>query len=384
MAACGPEQGSLLPPTGTGAGGTALGAGGATGASSSTTVGAGGDTSAAGQGGTGGTGGKGGSAIGSDDAGSDADPGDGGVQIPACVFHTDPVVEGGTSSLVANADDGGAGDAGGTVADATSDGATPDAVATSDASARSEGGTDGGARGDAADSGPAPSVTVLTSAFLGPYLADSAGRTLYTYGGDQPGDCNYAPISGCERDCLVAWPLFDASARTLAAGLDDRAFGRILRADGSTQTTYFGWPLYYYKPDVAPGQLTGQAKAKTWHAATVVPVGIVIMKNATFDKYLADGGGRTLYVFDQDTKGTGSADPVSVCTGSCSDEHPVFMRSRISVVSSLAPTDFSIFVQGQARQQLAYKGAPLYYAAADARSGDQNGATTSGWSVAVP
>jgi predicted lipoprotein with Yx(FWY)xxD motif len=378
MMACGPEQGSLAPPTGAAGAGLGSGAsGGGSGATGSTTVAAGGGaTSSAGGAGQGGaSGGAGGTA---DDAGNDADLADAGNSLPACIFHTDPITEGGAPHAVI-ADEGGAGDAG-AVADAALD-ADKDAALASDAASR-EGGSDGGGRGG--DGGPAPSITVLTSAFVGPYLADSNGRTLYTYGGDLPGDCNYAPTSQCERDCLVAWPLFDAGARTLAAGLDDRAFGTILRADGSYQTTYYGWPLYDYKTDVAAGQFGGQAKAKTWHAATVIPAGIVIMKGTTADKYLADGGGRTLYVFDQDTKGTATADPIGACTGSCLDAHPVFMKSRISIVSSLAPTDFSVFVQGHARQQLAYKGAPLYYAASDARSGDQTGATTAGWSMALP
>jgi predicted lipoprotein with Yx(FWY)xxD motif len=311
-----------------------------------------------------------------------------GGPLPACVFHTDPVVDAGGPLQLVIADDGGAGDASageaGTTSDAgsASDGAPSDASASNDGAPRS----DGGSRADAGggDAGPAPSITVLTSAFVGPYLADSTGRTLYTYGGDLPGDCNYPPISQCERDCLVAWPLFDAGARTLAPGLDPRAFGTILRADGANQTTYYGWPLYYYKTDVAAGQFGGQAKAKTWHAATVIPVGIVILKGTTAAKYLADGNGRTLYVYDPDAKGTATTDPVSMCSGACLTEHPLFQRSRISVVSSLEPTDFSIFVQGHARQQVAYKGAPLYYSAADMRSGDQNGTTTPGWSVALP
>ncbi len=108
------------------------------------------------------------------------------------------------------------------------------------------------------------------------------------------------------------------------------------------------------------------------------------MKGTTAAKYLADGGGRTLYVSDQDTKGTPTTDPVSACTGTCLDQHPLFRRNRISVVSSLEVTDFTVFVQGHNRQQLAYKGAPLYYAVTDLRSGDQNGANTPGWSVALP
>jgi predicted lipoprotein with Yx(FWY)xxD motif len=342
----------------------------------------------AGAAGTGEGGSSGSGAGGGDDAGIDAgEPEDGGT-TPACVFHTDPVVDGSAPLHAVIADEGGGdgGDAADDVADASMTDAAQDGARAADAAPRNDASGDGGGRGEGGgDAGPAPSITVLTSAFAGPYLADSAGRTLYTYGGDLPGDCNFPPISGCERDCLVAWPLFDAGPRTLATGLDPRAFGTILRGDGAYQTTYYGWPLYYYKTDVAAGQFGGQAKAKTWHAATVIPVGIVIMRDPTTStRYLADGGGRTLYVSADDTKGTSTTNPLSACTGTCLDQHPLFWRSRISVVSSLEITDFSVFVQGLARQQLAYKGAPLYYAAGDARSGDQKGATTPAWSVALP
>src|SRR5438445_607902 len=94
------------------------------------------------------------------------------------------------------------------------------------------GGTQGTAgTSSAGNAGPAPSITVLVSPFLGPYLADSGGRTLFTYGADLAGDCNYLPISGCDKDCLIAWPVFYAGARTLAPGLDDGAFGTIQRPD---------------------------------------------------------------------------------------------------------------------------------------------------------
>jgi predicted lipoprotein with Yx(FWY)xxD motif len=32
----------------------------------------------------------------------------------------------------------------------------------------------------------------------------------------------------------------------------------ITRADGSLQTTYKGWPLYYFSKDAGPGDLKGE------------------------------------------------------------------------------------------------------------------------------
>ncbi|MET0594467.1 MAG: hypothetical protein ABW133_17325, partial [Polyangiaceae bacterium] len=381
------------------------------------------DSREAGGGGTAGASGTGGGmGDGSSDTADAIDDrsGDGAVP-PICVFHTDPPPgvlasyypvyqdDSGTDS------DGGAapdanGDAGGAM-DAAADNAgdvssppdagAPDAVVqdtstpdtstppdasvadgNSDASGDRSGGRDGS--GDGGDAGPAPSVTIINSPFLGPYLADSAGRTLYTFGNDKPGDCNYDPVPDCEKDCLIAWPAFDAGKRSLAMGLDPAVFGSTLRTDGMGQiTTYYGWPLYYYRNDTAGNMIMGHGKSKTWHVATVIPNNMMIMKDKTNPRYIADGNGMTLYVLDKDTLGTAAADPVSACTGTCVTEHPPLLKNRINAVSTLDVNDLSLFVRpDNGRQQVAYKGAPLYLSSADMRSGDQKGIAT-GWTVAA-
>jgi len=231
---------------------------------------------------------------------------------------------------------------------------------------------------------PAATVVLQTSAFLGSYLTDAAGRTLYTYGADLPGDCNTPPQSVCVADCLVSWPLFEAGSRVLGAGLNDAAFGSIDRGDGVWQTTYYGWPLYYYKTDLMLGQLTGQGKGKTWHAAELTPPTVVIMKAGAV-KYLADGAGRTLYVSAADQAGTSSDDPVSACDKECLASFTPFRDKHLSVVTSLEEADFSVFVRhGAGGLQLSYKGLPLYSATTDKKAGDTTGVATSGFTVAVP
>jgi predicted lipoprotein with Yx(FWY)xxD motif len=233
---------------------------------------------------------------------------------------------------------------------------------------------------------PAANVVVQTNAFLGRYLTDTAGRTLYTYGADLPGDCNTPPKSTCVDDCLVSWPLFDAGARVLGAGLDDAAFGSIDRGDGTWQTTYYGWPLYYYKSDLTLGQLTGQGKGKTWHVAELTLPAVQIMKvNPGTLKYLGDRLGRTLYVSAADQVGTLDADPVSACDKECLATFTPFRDKRLSVVTSLEEADFSVFARnGAGGLQLAYKGMPLYSAVTDQKSGDMSGLATTGFTAAVP
>lgn len=241
-----------------------------------------------------------------------------------------------------------------------------------------------GSSGAGGSGGAAPTITLQLNAFVGNYLADSTGRTLYTYGGDLPGDCHTAPVSLCVTDCAVSWPPFPAVARTLSPGLEDANFGAIHRDDGSWQTTYFGWPLYYYKPDLVLGQVTGQGKGKTWHVAQQKPPGVVLLKLGTL-KYLADVAGHTLYVSAADVPASGKLDPVSNCAASCLDEFEPFHEKNFSVVTSLLIADFASFARhGQGGLQVAYKGLPLYRAASDLKAGDMTGTSVAGFTAAIP
>jgi predicted lipoprotein with Yx(FWY)xxD motif len=240
---------------------------------------------------------------------------------------------------------------------------------------------EGGAGGDSAQ--PAPTVTLQLSPFVGSYLADATGRTLYTYGGDLPGDCHTPPVSQCVTDCALTWPPFDAGARVLAAGIDAQGFGSIQRADGSSQTTYRGWPLYYNKADLALGQVSGQGKGKTWHIAQLNPPAVVIMKIGTV-KYLADASGHTLYVSAADHPGMGNVEPISDCSGACLQTFEPFDKTSLSVVTSLNVADFGVFARGAGGLQVAYKGAPLYRAVTDSKSGDMTGTSVTGFTAALP
>jgi predicted lipoprotein with Yx(FWY)xxD motif len=179
--------------------------------------------------------------------------------------------------------------------------------------------------------------------------------------------------------------MFPAGARVLAVGLDDNAFGAIQRGDGTWQTTYFGWPLYYYKADLTLGQVTGQGKGKTWHLAQQKPPGVVILSKTGSPKYLADGSGHTLYVSSADQAGSSDKDPVSACSGSCRSTFEPFHEENFSVVTSLAAADFGAFVPlGTGALQVTYKGMPLYRAATDLKSGDMNGTASAGFTAAMP
>jgi predicted lipoprotein with Yx(FWY)xxD motif len=104
----------------------------------------------------------------------------------------------------------------------------------------------------------APDVTVTTAdSALGTILVDGDGMTLYLFTNDSPG------VSTCEDGCLAAWPPL-LGQPAAANGADESLLGTLTRADGTTQVTYNGWPLYHWAQDTAPGDTTGQGVNGVW------------------------------------------------------------------------------------------------------------------------
>lgn len=112
---------------------------------------------------------------------------------------------------------------------------------------------------------PATLLAALLSASLGAHaqavsekdgrLADTGGRTLYTFDKDSAGTSN------CVGDCLVMWPPFMAAAGASAKG----DYGLVAREDGA-QWSYKGKPLYLYAGDSKPGEANGEGKGGVWHS----------------------------------------------------------------------------------------------------------------------
>jgi predicted lipoprotein with Yx(FWY)xxD motif len=95
-------------------------------------------------------------------------------------------------------------------------------------------------------------------------LANSKGFTLYWFAPDTP------TSSACSGTCAAYWPPVTG---TPSAGPDVTGrLGTIRRADGSTQATYDGHPLYTYVGDTAPGQANGNnlnLNGGLWHQVPV-------------------------------------------------------------------------------------------------------------------
>ncbi len=94
---------------------------------------------------------------------------------------------------------------------------------------------------------------------LGTILVDGLGMTLYMF----TKDTQNSNASACTGQCLVAWPPLYGKP-TVGKGADDSKLGSFALPDGSTQATYNGWPLYYWKDDAKAGDTSGQKVGGVW------------------------------------------------------------------------------------------------------------------------
>ena len=235
---------------------------------------------------------------------------------------------------------------------------------------------------------PKANILLSSNATLGKYLTDSVGKTLYYFSNDASGS------SVCTGGCLAAWPVFYKANLTLGdTSLHDADFGVITRGDGTKQTTYKGWPLYYYAPDAGAGDVKGEAVGNVWYVAktdyTIMLANTQLIGNDSVEytsqyapgkevtQYITDAFGKTLYAFKPDkfkknnfTKSDFSNNTV----------WPIYEVTDIkSIPSILAKTDFdTLHVFGKI--QLSYKGWPLYYFGND----KQQRGSTKGVSVPQP
>ena len=101
-------------------------------------------------------------------------------------------------------------------------------------------------------------VKIQEKGGIGKYLTDTEGKALYWFKKDSPGK------SACMGSCLEKWPIY--YRETVAAPKEIKAedFGTITREDGKKQTTFRGYPLYYWINDKQPGETTGQGVNNVW------------------------------------------------------------------------------------------------------------------------
>ena len=104
-------------------------------------------------------------------------------------------------------------------------------------------------------------IVAVASSKLGDILVDADGRTLYAFTKDK-GD-----QSVCSGECATNWPALTGPA-TAGTGAQAGLLSTATQANGSSQVTYGGKPLYYFAGDAKPGDTNGQGVGDVWFAVT--------------------------------------------------------------------------------------------------------------------
>ncbi|MGC4101266.1 COG4315 family predicted lipoprotein [Ferruginibacter sp.] len=228
------------------------------------------------------------------------------------------------------------------------------------------------------DSGAAARTDIHldSNATVGKHIVDKDGRSLYYFSNDANGKSN------CTGGCLTNWTVYlaDSTNTTFSDGLLSTDFKIITNTSGAKQTTYKGWPLYYYTPSgvaETSGQVTGEAVggiwfvAKTNYSITVANFqltgqnGTNYLSNYTpgngLTAYLCDEKGNALYFF---TKDSAYKNKFTKPDFSNNATFPIYETDNITVPSTFDKTLF-VVTTFNGRKQLTYKGWPLYYFGAD-------------------
>jgi len=96
----------------------------------------------------------------------------------------------------------------------------------------------------------------------GEVLFDDRGQALYLFTPDAERPEGTPPT--CVDDCATAWPPLLTDGDPVAGpGVDASLLGSVARADGTSQVTYGGQPLYLFASD-QPGTTGGQGVGGVW------------------------------------------------------------------------------------------------------------------------
>lgn len=101
-------------------------------------------------------------------------------------------------------------------------------------------------------------IHIASKAIIGNYLADPRGKTLYYTTSDLPG------YSNLPDETLSTWPVFYVENITVPPSLKAADFGTYTRDNNVKQTTYRGYPLYYFYQDIKSGDTFGNKLNGVW------------------------------------------------------------------------------------------------------------------------
>ena len=116
------------------------------------------------------------------------------------------------------------------------------------------------------------------------------------------------------------------------------------------------------------GLLLVSALAVAQEAATVK-----VAENADHGKYLTDANGRSLYLFEADTRAEGDAKAKVTCKEKCLNRWPPYHTQGEPKAGAMADAAKLGTVEHEGEMMVTYNGWPLYYFIEDQAPGDTKG-----------
>jgi predicted lipoprotein with Yx(FWY)xxD motif len=128
---------------------------------------------------------------------------------------------------------------------------------------------------------------------------------------------------------------------------------------------------------------SGSSGAAGDSSAAASPAADAVLATADSDlgTVVVDADGRTVYVFDKDTAGSGK----SVCSGDCLAKWPAVTADSESPAVDGVTGDVGTITRDDGSTQVTLNGMPLYLFAGDSQAGDVTGQAVGGvWWVVAP
>jgi plastocyanin len=248
------------------------------------------------------------------------------------------------------------------------------------------GSQDGGSGGDGSDGGSEPTPTGTSeptpTATPEPTSTDTATPTPEaTAAADETvvvgpdGDLVFDPAElRVEVGATVLWR-WDSGGHTVTVesqpdGADWRATGQETHESGHTHTHTFevaGTHEYVCLPHESAGMVGSVTVGDAGTSGSSATVRV--RDHPDLGEILVGSDGRTLYMFDRDTRGAGA----STCSGDCAGAWPPLTVDGDPTAGDGVTAELATFEREDGSTQVAAGGWPLYYFANDGAPGDANG-----------
>lgn len=100
---------------------------------------------------------------------------------------------------------------------------------------------------------------------------------------------------------------------------------------------------------------------------------VTVAQHEEYGQYLADAGGRALYLFTADTQGDGETAPQASCSEACLDAWPPLYTEGEPQAGEEVDASLLGTVQHDGKMMVTYNGWPLYYFVRDDNSSQPAG-----------